>query len=251
VSDLGRLELSGATRDDVAPGSRVVIVRHGEAVSNAEDTLGGHDTCKGLTDHGRRQVEALADRLRRTGELEGAVALYSSILPRAVQTAEILAPALGGLEILQTCSLCERHVGEADGMTWQEYEATYGREVPGVDDDRVVAPGGESWRGFLDRAEAALYGVLVRHPGELVVIAGHGGIVGASVIRFLEIPANGAGFRGFADNSSMTEWCWTGRRWWFVRYNDAAHLDKEAWGAAHGLRLPPPNWVAYERDETP
>jgi probable phosphoglycerate mutase len=223
-----------------------VIVRHGEAVSNAEDTLGGHETCKGLTEHGRRQVAALADRLRRTGELEGAAALYSSILPRAIETAQLLAPALGGLSIEQTCSLCERHVGEADGMTWKDYEAVYGREVPGVDDERVLAPGGESWARFLDRAEAAFYEVLTRHAGRLVVIAGHGGLVGASVIRFLGVPSNGAGFRGFADNSSMTEWSWTGKRWWFVRYNDAAHLDKEAWGAGHGLRTPPPNWVAYE-----
>ncbi len=234
----------------IAPGTRLVIVRHGEAVSNAEDTLGGHDTCKGLTEHGRQQVAALADRLKRTGELDGAAALYSSILRRAVETAEILAPALGGLEIRSTCSLCERHVGEADGMTWAEFEETYGREVPGVDDDRVVVPGAESWRGFLDRADAALVEVMRSHPEQLVVVAGHGGLVGASVIRFLGIPGNGAAFRGFADNSSMTEWWFTGRRFWFVRYNDAAHLDKEAWGAGHGLRLPPPSWVGYETEDT-
>ncbi len=224
-----------------------MIVRHGEAVSNAEDTLGGHDTCLGLTEHGRRQVEALADRLRRTKELEGAVALYTSILRRAIETAEILAPALGDLPIERTCSLCERHVGEADGMTWTEYEAKYGLETPGVDDYRELAPGGESWAGFLDRAEDAMYSVMERHAGGLVVIAGHGGLIGTSVIRFLRVADNGAGFRGFADNSSITEWEWTGRRWWFVRYNDAGHLDAEEWGTERGLRLSPPGWVGAER----
>ena len=40
------------------------------------------------------QVRALADRLARTGELAGVDALYASVLPRAVATAEMLAPAL-------------------------------------------------------------------------------------------------------------------------------------------------------------
>ncbi len=84
------------------------------------------------------------------------------------------------------------------------------------------------------------------HPGRLVVVAGHGGIVGASMIRFLELADHGSHMRGYADNSSITEWCWTGSRWWFVRYNDAAHLDREAWGAAQGLRIPPPGWVGVE-----
>ncbi len=230
----------------VAPGTRLVIVRHGEAVSNADDTVAGHESCKGLTDHGRQQVEALANRLRRTGELDGAVALYSSVLRRAVETAEILAPVLGGLGIRQTCDLCERHVGEADGMSWREYEARYGQMKPPYDPGRKMAPGGESWVEFLDRAEAALYEVAARHPGQLVVIAGHGGIVGASLVRFLGLADHGANVRGHADNSSMTEWSWTGGRWWFVRYNDAAHLDKEAWGASRGLRIPAPDWVTLE-----
>ncbi|MHB8243766.1 MAG: histidine phosphatase family protein [Acidimicrobiales bacterium] len=230
-------------RGPIAPGTRLAIIRHGEAVSNAEDTLGGHESCRGLTAHGRQQVEALASRLRRTGELEGAAALYTSVLPRATETAEILAPALGELPTESTCSLCERHVGEADGMTWQAYEAKYGREIPGQDDHRVLSPGGESWAGFLDRAERAMYEAMERHPGCLVVIAGHGGLIATSLVRFLGLPANGSGVRSYADNSSITEWEWTGTRWWLVRYNDAGHLDAAEWGTARGLRLTPPGWV--------
>ena len=36
----------------------------------------------------------LRDRLALTGELAGADALYASVLPRAIETAELLAPAL-------------------------------------------------------------------------------------------------------------------------------------------------------------
>ncbi len=240
------MKVVAAANRSIAPGTRLAIIRHGEAVSNVEDRLEGHESCGGLTERGRRQVAALAERLERTGELDGASALYASLLRRAVETAEMLAPALGGLKVQRTCSLCERHVGEADGMTWTEYEARYGCERPGLDDDRELSPGGESWAGFLDRAEDGLYTVMERHPSELIVVAGHGGIVGASLIRFLGIGRNGFALRGYADNSSITEWEWTGKRWWFVRYNDASHLDASEWGAERGLRLAPPNWVRAE-----
>jgi probable phosphoglycerate mutase len=242
--------MSPVVRPALAPGSRIVIVRHGEAVGGIENIVAGHLSCKGLTEHGRRQVEALAGRLRHTGELEGAVALYSSILPRAVESAEILAPALGGLPVQSTCDLCERHVGDADGMTWSEYEAQYGVTTDwSSDPDREFAPGGETWMGFLDRAEAALYEVMERHPGRLVVVASHGGVVATSMKRFLGLADHGAALRCHPDNSSMTEWSWTGARWWLVRYNDAAHLDTQEWAGDTRLRIPAPGWVQAETQE--
>ena len=89
-----------------------------------DSIVGGHEGCRGLSDRGRRQVEALRDRLVATGELR-ADALYASVLPRAIQTAEILAPALGGLDVRQDCDLCEHHPGEGDGLTWAEFEERY------------------------------------------------------------------------------------------------------------------------------
>ena len=80
-------------------GTRIVLVRHGESRAQELGILGGHDGCQGLSDLGREQVGELRDRLAATGELADASALYSSMMPRAIETAEILAPALGGLEV--------------------------------------------------------------------------------------------------------------------------------------------------------
>jgi probable phosphoglycerate mutase len=101
--------------------TRIALVRHGESHATVDRVVGGHAGCTGLTDRGRKQAEALADRLERTGELAGATALYSSVLPRAVETAAILTRALGDLETVQDCTFCEQHPGEADGITWDEY----------------------------------------------------------------------------------------------------------------------------------
>jgi 2,3-bisphosphoglycerate-dependent phosphoglycerate mutase len=231
---------------DVAPGTRLVLIRHGEAVSNAEDIVAGHVGCRGLTDRGRRQVVALADRLRRTGELDGATALYSSVLPRAVETAAILRTVLGEVFYAADCQLCERHPGEADGLTWAEYDERYGRLLPADEPERPLSPGGESWLDLLDRAEEALYRVAQAHPGELVVLSSHGGVIGASLVRFLGLPGHGGLTRFHPDNSSITEWAFTGARWWLVRFNDAAHLDPHPPHEPQGLRIAPPVWVRHE-----
>lgn len=105
---------------------------------------------------------------------------------------------------------------------------------------------GRAGSKFLDRAEEALYRVATDHPGELVVIACHGGVVDASLIRFLGLRAHGGLVRFFPDNASMTEWAFTGARWWLVRFNDAAHLDPG--GPDHpGLRITAPLWVRLEQ----
>ena len=76
--------------------TRIVLVRHGEAECNLNRIIGGPKGCTGLTPLGRIQVAALADRLYESGELRQATALYSSVLPRATETAEPSA-ARGGV----------------------------------------------------------------------------------------------------------------------------------------------------------
>jgi probable phosphoglycerate mutase len=73
--------------------TRFVLVRHGESNTTVARTIGGYRTCRGLSPLGCKQAEALAERLARTGEVEADV-LVSSNFPRAIETAELIAPAL-------------------------------------------------------------------------------------------------------------------------------------------------------------
>ncbi len=229
----------------IAAGTRLVIIRHGEAFANVDSIIGGHKGCRGLTPRGVAQTEVLVERLTRTGELAGAAAMWTSVLPRAIETAAILAPALGVKHFEESCSFCERHPGEADGISWAEYEARYQRRgLPGDDPEFPTSPGGESWIDFLDRAAAALTSVAVGHPGELVVVVSHGGVIDSSMIRFLGLADHGNIVRLHPDNTSITEWRHTGSRWRLVRYNDAAHLA----GRAH-IQSAQPDWVSVEPPE--
>ena len=95
--------------------TNLYLVRHGEAFSNVEPIIGGMHGDKGLTPLGIKQAEKLRDRLAATGEIPADV-LIGSTLPRARQTTEIIAPALG-LPIIWDDDVQEMNPGEADGMT--------------------------------------------------------------------------------------------------------------------------------------
>ena len=217
-----------------AGASRIVLVRHGEAECNLNRIVGGRTGCTGLTDLGRAQVAALADRLYESGELRQATALYSSVLPRATETAERLRPVVGrGPTALgpvrERDDMSELHPGEADGLEWKDVVERFG--VPDWDHDPTVpiAPGGESWSEFVARAAGAVRDVLRRHPGELVVAAVHAGVVEATMIDFLGVPPE-VYRRGWVRivHASMTEWEWVPGedRWVLLRFNDAAGIPR-------------------------
>jgi probable phosphoglycerate mutase len=239
----------------VAPtATRLVLVRHGEAVCNVDGVCGGVRGCQGLTERGRGQVRALRHRLERTGELAGADALYASVLPRAIETAELLAPALvatdrasgGGPpapEVVSECGLCELHCGEADGLSWGEFTERFPALNWDLDPDQAIAPGGESWTGFVNRVARALDVLAAAHPGQLVVAACHAGVIEASLLSKLPVVGGDTGTRLQlrTHHASMTTWETADGRWRLLGYNDTADT---------GVGAPPPEGAA-ERPAQP
>ena len=205
--------------------TRIVLIRHGQALAFTEQIVAGHG-CKGLSDHGREQATLLRERLLRTRELRDASYFYASLMRRAHETAEIIAPGVGDgtLEIRQDCGLCEQHPGEADGILWSEYDARYGSIDTMLTPDRarVGAPGSESVDMMMDRVRDALERLAQEHERETIVIACHGGVIGCSFEALAGIRL-GSLVR-FTDNTAITEWKHSDIGWELIRYNDAAHL---------------------------
>jgi probable phosphoglycerate mutase len=204
--------------------TRLVLVRHGESNATVARIIGGMRTCSGLSPLGVRQAEALRDRLASTGELASVDVLLSSTMPRAVETAEIIAPALGGLVLEQVADLREHDPGEADGLTFDEYVERYG--VPDFEKDPYLplSPGGETVASFHLRAGTALHGVARALAGRTIVVVCHGGVVDVALRSFLRLAIVG-GFELETRNTSLTELVHLeSGRWRLVRYNDAAHL---------------------------
>ncbi|HLN16071.1 MAG TPA: histidine phosphatase family protein [Acidimicrobiales bacterium] len=210
--------------------TRVVLVRHGEAVCNVSGVVGGTTGCSGLTVEGRRQVQALRQRLAATGELTGTAALYASVLPRAIETAEGIRPALDGgdgppLTLVTDCDLCELHPGEADGLTWWEFTERFTEPDWDEEPGRPLAPGAESWTSFVDRAAGAVARLALAHLGQLIVVVCHAGVIEATLLRFLPAAPDVTRLKLRTDHASMTEWERSEGRWLLRRYNDVAPVE--------------------------
>ena len=205
--------------------TRIVLIRHGEALAFVNQMVAGHG-CEGLSDHGREQAVLLRDRLVRSGELRDASVLHASLMRRAHETAEIIAPGIGDgtLEVRQDCGLCEQHPGDADGILWTEYDERFGSTHTLRIEDRshVGAPGSESIDMMVARVGQALARLADEHKRETIVVACHGGVVGCSFEALAGIPFGALVHH--TENTAITEWLHSDRGWSLVRFNDAAHL---------------------------
>jgi probable phosphoglycerate mutase len=209
--------------------TRLVLVRHGQAQSYVDGVIGGATGCTGLSDLGRRQARALHDRLARTGDLVTTTAVYTSTLPRAIETAELVVPALGEHQLAASCELCELHVDdELDGRPFADFEADY--EWPPTSNPYLPwTDGAEPWAEFVLRIGRELDRLARTHRDETVVVFCHGGVIGAALSVFAELPIRQP-FRLLIDNTSLTEWQRRPDpvgvdRWHLARFNDAAHLE--------------------------
>lgn len=166
----------------------------------------------------------LRARFEASGEIVADV-LISSQFPRALETAEIVAPALGNLDIEELSGFGEHDPGEeCDGITFDEFVRRYGEREWESDPFSVGFPGGETLAQFHLRIGETVADTVRRHDGKTIVVFCHGGVVDAVLRQALKAPAVGA-FDIWTLNTSITELQLVKPgRWRLLRYNDHAHL---------------------------
>ncbi len=206
--------------------TRLILVRHGESNATVERILGGEKSCTGLSDLGRDQAHALRKRLEKE-EIDVDV-LYASTMPRAIETAEIIKPALDLKDLYTEAELVEHRPGEADGKPYEELEELFGGNDYYGRPHTPLAPEAESLHGFHFRVSGALESLISKHVSESVMIVCHGGVIDIAIRQLLDLPRRGQ-FDLWTLNTSLTEFIVddTGvkrGRWTLIRYNDHAHL---------------------------
>jgi broad specificity phosphatase PhoE len=152
---------------------RILLVRHGESVWNAEGRWQGAADPP-LSDAGRDQARALAGHVSDAG----IDSLVSSDLQRATETAQIVAEALGLPGPSIDAGWRERDVGEISGHTRDEIEAKW----PGLLEqwrrgELESMPGGE--KDITARVVEALKRVATAPTGACTLVVTHGGVIGA------------------------------------------------------------------------
>ncbi len=198
---------------------RLVLVRHGETIWNEEQRLQGA-TDVPLSERGRAQAARLAGRLAA----EPFVAIYSSDLLRASETAAILAAA-HDLPVQHDPRLREQSKGIWEGLTWEEVEARYPDTIERWQADRDAPPqGAEGVTTVADRVKNALDAIRTAHTdGDSVLLVSHG-----MALRTLICVALGLdplfGWHLRLDNTALSELCFDAEGAVLVRLNDTCHL---------------------------
>jgi len=207
--------------------TRMVLIRHGESTATVRRIVGGTAGDTGLSGLGRRQAEALRDRLGRTGELAPDL-LVTSSMPRAAETAEIIAPALAAGDPIVVPDLREHDPGpDWDGLAYADVVAKI--DVARWQRDPYTAgfPGGETVAAFQFRTATAVHELIAEHVGRSLVVVCHGGVIDVAIRSLLGLPMVG-GFHLWTLNTSLSELTRADEhdeRWVLRRYNDAAHLE--------------------------
>jgi broad specificity phosphatase PhoE len=153
--------------------TRIILVRHGQTGWNVG--AGSGERFRGrvdlpLDDTGLAQAQAVAERLAD----HPIVAVYSSPLKRAVETARPTAQQLG-LPVQPLPGIIDVNYGDWQGLSHPEVATSYPDLYPRwlETPQRVRFPHGESLRQVRLRGMAALKEVAARHEGQVILLVAH------------------------------------------------------------------------------
>jgi broad specificity phosphatase PhoE len=159
-----------------------LLMRHGETAWNREGRVMGRQPVD-LDEAGREQV-ALAVPL---AQMLAPDLIVSSPLPRAVQSAEIVARGVGGIDILTDDRLEEVRYGFWEGMTYhqlikEESYITYCKAPL-----ESLTPGGETIAQVQARGVAAVDAAVTTHRGKRLLFISHGDIIRTVLCHYMRL----------------------------------------------------------------
>jgi len=205
--------------------TRLLLVRHGETVWNADAVYRGRSEIP-LSETGKRQAHLTGRSLAG----EGVTALMSSPLVRARETAEAIAEATGVAVEIDN-DLTDLDCGEWEGLTDAQVKERYPdvRRVWLATPHLVRLPGGET----LDEVSARVVPVLERvlsAPGTVVFVS-HRVVHKVAICALLGLD-NSHFWDVRLDVAGITEFECSSTRRVLVRHNDTSHLRDGRWQAA-------------------
>jgi len=174
-----------ASSEEIQPLSRRIwLVRHGLTEWNTQQRFGGHRDIP-LAREGRLQARWLARYLRG----KKIIALYSSDLSRARETAQIIARTFTPpLTIQVSAAWRELDFGAWDGLTYAEIATAFPEQLDFFTDPEGVAPpGGETLLHLQRRVLLALGQACTAEPGDLLIVS-HGGPLRVLLSSVLGMP---------------------------------------------------------------
>lgn len=159
--------------------TQLLLIRHG-LTDWVGHRLPGWTPGIHLSEEGRQQVEALAQRLASLP----IDAIYASPLERTVETAEAIA-APHGLSVQLREDLGEIRIGEWTGRAIEDLAKTEEWLAIRFYPSGVTIPGGETMHEMQARAVAELDAIRRAHPGATVAVVSHADVIKAAVAHYI------------------------------------------------------------------
>jgi broad specificity phosphatase PhoE len=207
--------------DHLPKAIRILLIRHGETEWNRLHRFQGRSDVP-LNQRGREQARALAAALKE----EPLVAIYSSPLSRALETARIVKRFHPLIHLFVEEGLIEMDLGEFDGMEAQEWATRYPEFLATWREDpsSVHMPGGESLGDVQSRVLDTLERIAGSHvPGSNLLISGHNFVNLTLLCHAMQIPL--ARFRRVGQGTaSLNVLLKQGDRLWTEVVDDRSHL---------------------------
>jgi probable phosphoglycerate mutase len=156
----------------------IYLLRHGHSTANAKSILAGRDFKVSLSATGKKQALAIESELKQKNFSR----IYSSPLPRCLQTLEPIAESL------------KREIEISEGVIEMEYGDWSGKKLAILSRTKlwksiqgrpslVRFPNGESFLEMQNRALETVRKVAI--PGETILICSHGDVIKAIVAGLL------------------------------------------------------------------
>lgn len=165
---------------------RIFLVRHGETEWNRIGRFQGRND-QPLNERGRKQAQALAEALKN----ENFKAIYSSPLPRSLETAQFIMAFHPDTPLIEEENFMEMDLGEFEGLDareWMEKNQDFVRSWA-QHPSSVRLPGGECLQEAQDRALEALKKITRLYaPGDTLLICSHNFVLETLLCHVLEIP---------------------------------------------------------------
>lgn len=210
----------------------IILVRHGEATHHTQKLTGGW-TDSDLTEKGRAQLQALAEKLAR--DFQGRRISYrilASDLKRAAESAQIIAQALGyaadKIEYYQF--LREKNNGKAAGLTEEAAKQFYCRPTTEQELDHRNYVGGETRNEFYLRNVEGLKAEADWNKENLIIVA-HKGTVQNLLFAWLGMDMKDVVEHNLSVDIAPASLTVLGINKWqehaIFRLNDISHLNQE------------------------
>ena len=150
--------------------TRLILIRHGFSMANAEDRFAGHSDFP-LSDIGHEQARMAAEYLFANEKIDK---IYASDLLRAYHTATPTAEKFG-LPVIPDTRLREIYAGAWEGMKFKELLQVYHKDysVWLHDFAKSRCTEGESVTELFSRVTSAVIDLAAKNDGKCILIASH------------------------------------------------------------------------------